>query len=201
MRIQSRRDQLDQAAIVEALRAHLMRRHSNTESRLVTELPLRTGSSRADLVLLGDQIQAFEVKSDCDTLRRLEAQVSAYSRVFDQVTIVSGAMHLAAASIAVPEWWGIMLAFPDARGRATFATVRPPRNNPSPDNYALAQLLPIREIISSISAHCSTVTHMPPSRREACRKLASIASRELLTSIVTTSMIKRASPGAVSRPA
>lgn len=58
---------------------------------------------RADLLVIGKALWAFEIKSAADRLDRLEGQVEAYLRRFDKVTVVVDAVHETAALAATPE--------------------------------------------------------------------------------------------------
>ncbi len=200
MRTTSDGGSLDQAVIRQALVTYLMSQHPRGERSLIAELPLRAGASRADLVLLGDELHAFEIKSDRDSLDRLQTQIHAYSRVFDEVTIVTGSVHLARASKSVPEWWGVMLGFRSYSGNVNFACVKHSRKNPSPDNYALAQILRIDEVDFLMSQHFSHVAPRSSSRKAACQALADLTDHDLLRSIVATSLRRRRSAQVAAPP-
>lgn len=55
---------------------------------IVSEMVVGDWARRADLVVLGAQIQAFEIKTEFDTLKRLDGQLKEFSCRFDKVTIV-----------------------------------------------------------------------------------------------------------------
>lgn len=72
------------------------------------EITMDTSSSggRADIVLLhGGRLWGIEVKSECDTLGRLEAQIERYRAAFDHVRIVADPRH----NEALPYVTGTML--------------------------------------------------------------------------------------------
>lgn len=199
-RSRSRNDFVGEVALRRALITHVSKNISNGRASIVPELALRVGPARADLVLLDDDIKAFEIKSDFDSLDRLPAQIQSYSRVFDEVTLISGPIHLYKASTMIPEWWGLMLGFRSLSGQVELATVRPPSKNPTPDNYALAQLLWREEIDTCISRHFSQERPLRGSRQSICRELAGLADRDLLKSIVVTSLINRQAALSVAQP-
>lgn len=66
---------------------------------LINELPLGRTSVRADLVAVSprDQICGIEVKSDRDSLVRLERQINVYRTYFDRTVLVVGERHLSRA--------------------------------------------------------------------------------------------------------
>jgi hypothetical protein len=110
-------------------------------SLLVEEFGVCRGTVRADLAVIGETLQAFEIKSDQDTLKRLAAQAEAYNRVFDTVTIVVGPRHRDAVETVVPQWWGILLfdAQPEAQPKPKCTRIG--AQNPGLDSLALVQLL------------------------------------------------------------
>ncbi|TMN38843.1 sce7726 family protein [Pseudoalteromonas sp. S2755] len=55
---------------------------------LINELPVDDFSRRADLVVANGKLQAFEIKSDADSLTRLEGQIQTYLTFFDKVTLI-----------------------------------------------------------------------------------------------------------------
>lgn len=61
---------------------------------LVNELPFADGKRRADIVELNDSMNVFEIKSDLDSLDRLQEQIYDYKSCFDTVTIVTTEKHL-----------------------------------------------------------------------------------------------------------
>lgn len=74
---------------------------------MVDEFWLPLSNARADLVMLNERMEGFEIKTDRDTLRRLPHQAAAYGRVFDRCTAVVAEKHLARTVELLPDWWGI----------------------------------------------------------------------------------------------
>lgn len=60
----------------------------------ITELPIM--NSKADFIVMDDKNQGivYEIKTDLDTLQRLETQVSDYYKAFNYVYIVAGKHHV-----------------------------------------------------------------------------------------------------------
>ena len=123
-------------ALHQVLEAH---RH-DPGTMVIDELGLCHGQARVDVAVINGQLVAYEIKSDSDTLARLEAQSAIYSLVFDQVYLVSAREHLAKAGKMVPRWWGL-LSVSERNGKPVIASRRKPGPNPSPDLHAQAQLL------------------------------------------------------------
>jgi len=76
-------------------------------SRVVDEMSICAGDARVDIAVINGKLHGFEIKSEADTLARLEGQISAYNRVFDTMTIICGENHLDAVIEIIPAWWGI----------------------------------------------------------------------------------------------
>lgn len=115
--------------------------HDQPDTLVIDEMALWYGTARVDVAVVNGRIHGYEIKSDSDTLERLPAQASVYSRVFDRVTLVVGKGHAGAAVAIVPEWWGIKLATQGPRRAIHFEQVRTSERNPKVDLVAVAALL------------------------------------------------------------
>lgn len=79
------------ARALNALRAD--RKISRT-SIISSELPLPERGIRADLAIsTGTRLIGIEIKSDLDSLRRLDRQLKAYTETFDQTILLLGEKH------------------------------------------------------------------------------------------------------------
>lgn len=132
---------LGDAEIRFVLRSRLSQKHANkSRTVFIEELGLCRGQVRVDLSVVNGLLHGYEIKSDRDSLRRLNNQVELYGKVFDRATLVVGERHLAEALDNVPAWWGILLAHRSAT-KPQIKTVRSPRSNPKKDPRALVELL------------------------------------------------------------
>ena len=102
---------------------------------------------RIDMVVVNSSFEGYEIKSDRDSLRRLERQVELYSKVLDQATIVVGERHLSSSLDIVPDWWGVLL-FKSGPKTSKIENIRRPKQNVSVDSRALVELLWYHEAIS-----------------------------------------------------
>ena len=50
----------------------------------------RSGHSRIDVLSIGEEVHAYEIKTDLDSLDRLESQLRDYSSTFEKVSVVCG---------------------------------------------------------------------------------------------------------------
>jgi hypothetical protein len=136
-----------------ALRRTVFRRYlSRPDTVLLEELAIRHGAARVDLALINGSLHGFEVKSDCDSLTRLENQARLFNSVFDRMTLVVGYRHAGTAMKLIPGWWGVKLADPGPRGAVHFSDARSPRNNPDVDKYFVVKLLWKSEALEILTA-------------------------------------------------
>jgi len=110
------------------------------ETLVLDELGICEGATRADVAVVNGSLAAFEIKSDRDTLARLPAQVKAYQRVFDIVTVVVGGRYVERIIKAIPESWGVIQAVNDG-GPIKLEAIRNPEANTEVDPFSLTQLL------------------------------------------------------------
>lgn len=92
------------------------------------------------MAVVNSSFEGYEIKSDRDSLRRLERQVALYSKVLDRATIVVGERHLSSSLDMVPDWWGVLL-YKSGSKASTIESVRPPKDNVCLDSRALVELL------------------------------------------------------------
>jgi hypothetical protein len=84
---------------------------------------------RLDLAVVGKRMHGFEIKTERDTLRRLEK-------------------HLEQARSLLPDWWGIStVAY---NGHVEFKSIRKPRKNPAVDAEILVRLLWREEALTAL---------------------------------------------------
>ena len=69
----------------------LLGKHSVKTTTALRQLPI--GKSKADFVLINGKAVVYEIKTELDTLERLEVQVKDYYRAFDHVCIVTSKSH------------------------------------------------------------------------------------------------------------
>ncbi len=135
--------QLTEAEIRSLLRSLVVADREDGVVGAVEEFWVPSVHVRADLVVIGRDLHAFEIKSDADTLKRLPRQVAGFSSLFDRCSIVLAPRHLAKAVEQVPEWWGIAVA---ARERLDWQ--RHPEPNPSVEVERVVRLLWRDEVLS-----------------------------------------------------
>ncbi len=85
----------------------LLGTHSLKTSSMLNEF--RVEKCKADTVILNGTSTVYEIKSERDTLSRLEQQICAYRKVFACVNVIVGENHLQSALESTPNDVGVML--------------------------------------------------------------------------------------------
>lgn len=80
------------------------------DSFILDELGFCQGQVRVDLAVVNGILHGYEIKSDRDSLRRLERQAAIYSDVLDRVTLITGTRYVKSARRIVPTWWALTVA-------------------------------------------------------------------------------------------
>lgn len=163
------------ADVRSALHAKVLASHRGAPDTLVLdELALWYGTARVDIAVVNGLLHGFEIKSDRDTLERLDEQIRIYGMVLDRATLVVGRRHVEAATARVPSWWGVKLAKQGPRGAVAFEDVRRPRMNPGIDAVAIAALLWCEELVEILEARSSARGYRGKSRDIISRRVAEL---------------------------
>ncbi len=91
---------------VALVRNILLGTHSLNTASMLTEF--RAEQSKADLVILNGTATVYEIKSERDTLARLEKQVNDYQKVFAKIYVIAGNDHVHEIAKMVPDTVGVM---------------------------------------------------------------------------------------------
>jgi hypothetical protein len=84
----------------------LMGTHSLRTACMLSEF--RAGECKADVAILNGTTTVYEIKSERDSLSRLERQIENYRKVFASVFVIAGENHVAAVLDATPPDVGVM---------------------------------------------------------------------------------------------
>ena len=131
----------------------LSKHHGDSKTMVVNELGLNHGKNRADIAIINGRLIGYEIKSDLDSLRRLNEQIFSYNAIFDRAYLITTPRHLKNVEAILPEWWGVILASEGQRGAVHFKNIRSSKINSNVENYAVAKLLwrnEAQEILSSL---------------------------------------------------
>ncbi len=88
----------------------LMGTHSLRTACMLNEF--RTGTSKADVVILNGTTTVYEIKSERDSLSRLQQQLVNYRKVFASVYVIAGENHVGAVLESAPRDVGVMCLLP-----------------------------------------------------------------------------------------
>ncbi len=127
--------------IRQLLFTHLAKRKTDYTTDVYEEVPLKTGLIRADIVLMGNHLECFEIKGPNDSLKRLLDQGFQYQETFDRINIVCASKHLNKVLYLVPDWWGIL----EANNFGQLKTIQKAKNNPRRNKQGLVDLLNVNE--------------------------------------------------------
>ncbi|MEE7596435.1 sce7726 family protein [Acinetobacter baumannii] len=97
----------------------LLGKHSLNTATMLTEF--RVGKNKADCVILNGKSTCYEIKTDYDSLVRLNEQLYSYCQIFDEVNIVCSYKHINEIK-KIPEHIGIILL----SNKLTFQEIRKP---------------------------------------------------------------------------
>jgi len=122
-------------------RKKLRRQHAQKDTLVIDELGLNHGKCRADIAVVNRHFVGYEIKSNNDSLRRLEEQVKSYNTVFDKVSIIVGDRYINSIQNYIPEWWGVIVSARGPRGAVNFDLIRKAQTNKNIDPISIAQLL------------------------------------------------------------
>jgi hypothetical protein len=87
---------------------------------VINEMVISNWSRRADIAVANGRLYGYEIKSDYDTLKRLDGQISTYTQHFDKTTVIVTQKHLLAAIKQLPRHVEIW----EAKARSTRIDIR-----------------------------------------------------------------------------
>ncbi len=173
------------------VRERLSERARAPDVRIFEELGVERGAARVDLALVDQGLEAFELKSDLDNFSRLHNQIHAYNRVFDRITLVTGAGLSAAVQDVVPRWWGIWLVRRLSSGRLSIKTLREATENPRQETRSLATLLWRAEAAEVLLAETGQSASKRASRAQLCDSIAEHIQLSSLRKQVARRLVNR----------
>ncbi|WP_315742203.1 MULTISPECIES: sce7726 family protein [unclassified Bradyrhizobium] len=175
----------------EAMRSWLSAQFAHDpNSRFVEEMCVWNGSARIDMAVINGSMHGFEIKSERDTLARLDEQMALYDQVFDRLTLVAAEKHLLKAESRVAPWWGLT-GVRIVDGRLTLRVVRRAKKNPSRDKVQIARLLWKSEQLCILEKIGLAKGARSKSAEQLCTLLATSLSERALSAHVRESLKAR----------
>lgn len=78
------------------------------DTLIVDELNIKNGLARIDIAVINGSIHGYEIKSEVDTLNRLQGQIKYYNSSLERISIVVNPKHTQKAMEEIPSWWGVI---------------------------------------------------------------------------------------------
>ncbi len=146
----------------------LERQFESQPSLIVEELGFDGHKSRIDVAVLNCALHAYEIKSDRDTLTRLDAQLVNYREQFHFVTVVCARRHLDGVIAACDATIGIVVA--DLVEDAVILNVIRDAVRQSQESERIARLFWFEEAIATLQRY-TTIKGLKRKRVSELRKL------------------------------
>jgi hypothetical protein len=159
--------------------------------RIVDELGLMHGACRADIAVVNGLLVGYEIKSEEDSLSRLERQIGAYDAIFDLINLIVCEKHRPIATDRLPKHWGIIVSVRELKGGIKFRRQRKAARNPNVDPFSLARLLWKSEAIEVLEKLGEKRGLLRSSKAVLYRKLIDQISLQHLKRVVRTYLKKR----------
>lgn len=162
----------------------------NNIRKTFDEVELNYGSARIDILAIDDYMHGFEIKSDHDTLNRLNNQIKIYNKVLDKVTLVVVEKYLNKAQLIIPNWWGVTLA-KDTGNEIQLLEIKKPEINLEVNPRILVQLLWRDELKQLLKAKNSLRGFSSKNKNILGKRLIQVLSIEELKSSVRDTLKNR----------
>lgn len=137
-------EKIKEFAIKKMLLTHLLKCEDDSNSYAITEFSIANFTRRVDIFFVKDDtLHAFEIKSEFDSLNRLEGQISEYLNHFDKVTIVAASKFIPNILLKTPSNVGIW-EIKDT----TFKIIRQGRISRVKDKLTFIRMMTLVELIN-----------------------------------------------------
>lgn len=177
--------------IRKALMDFLIKTKNDPNTILVSEMGLSEGKAIIDVASINGIMCGYEIKSDVDSLYRLENQISTYKSYFQKITIVTTKTHLTKIRKNYPSWLGIMLAY-EENGTVLVKQLRQARYNRQTDKQEMTSLLWRDEVRTLLAARgVRGISNAP--RHQLWDVMAGLCSEDELIGIIKEAMRSRRS--------
>lgn len=98
--------------------------------KVFEEVTVPSGKARADIVAVNGHVVAYEIKSDFDSIKRLENQIKEYDKNFEMNYIVVGVKYADSIANVIPDYWGIIVAKKTNKNTIRLLFIRRAKLNP-----------------------------------------------------------------------
>lgn len=161
---------------------YILKSSASEEIIIIDEFSYADGARRADLICVTDHIHAYEIKSDLDSLKRLNVQLLDYKACFDFISIVTTSKHLSAIRNKVPKYVGIILVDEHA-----ITQLRKPQKFKRFNKYLLSTMVDVNYVKKTLKERGQIIDHSM-NAYEIRSLFASVFPSELLHSLVISNL-------------
>jgi len=131
---------------------HLVKEHLHVNDE-VTLFEMYVDSSRLDIGRVNGESHAYEIKTELDTLSKLEKQINDYSRVYEYVYLVADPKHYERARSKLPEHCGIYIYEFNSKG-CLFIEERPATKSPCISHVSQVKNLSSKDLLTMLRLAC-----------------------------------------------
>lgn len=132
---------MNDAIIRNSLIEFLKQNKKDPESIVVSEMGLDGGRAIMDVALINGKMCGYEIKSDIDSLYRLDSQIDVYEKYFQELNVVTTKKHLKNVRTKLPQWVGLILVIKDEQGVISLKVTRKPKLNTRVKKSELTKLM------------------------------------------------------------
>ena len=158
---------------------------------VVHELGLAHARVRVDIAVLNGVLHGYEIKSDCDTLHRLETQLEIYRQSLQKLTFVVAERHVPKVLDCTPDWCGVLAVRKGLRGALRFSALRRSSRNPEVSRFVMAHLLWRDEVESILAASGIAKSALRMPRAELYELLVADIAEAKLAALIKSAMAQR----------
>lgn len=166
----------------------LLGKHSLNTSAMLSEF--RVANSKADAIILNGTSHIYEIKTELDSLERLEQQISDYLKFAEFVSVIADGKHISKLESYVPKCVGLI----EFTNKDTLRVLRKAESNlVNLDLATIFDSLRKIEYLSIIKAHYGSIPEVPNTLiYSECKKLFIEISTEAAHALVLKSLKLRA---------
>ncbi|MBW5468475.1 sce7726 family protein [Brevibacillus formosus] len=169
------------------IKYHFIKQYLN-RSNEVSTFEMNVGSSRLDIGRINGESRAYEIKTELDSLDKLDKQLRDYSRVFDYVYVVSHVKHLEKVKEIAPDHCGI-ISFRAVNNVWKFHTRKKAKLHEFLDSQEQLRNLTVKEI--DVIIKNVGLNNAPKDRRQREQAILELLSTNDINTFFKTSIKKR----------
>lgn len=166
-----------------------LKKASNSPKAILEELRVHNGNAIADVVAVYKDLHCYEIKSDKDSIERVEKQAKYYDLVFRKTTLVTTEKHAARATKYTPDHWGIVVVRIN-EGNVSFIPKRKAELSPA-FNKQLALLTLWKSELTALAEPISSSNLTKLSRKTLAEMLANNLSDLKISQDISKQLIFR----------